>query len=92
MPRPLFVRDLLRPETRQALGAEEFARRLDVAVAYVVAMQEAAGLDIISDGEWRRLSYIGVIADICDGFQVGYDFRYANPIGRAFLLRATYNY
>ncbi len=27
-----------------------------------------------------------------DGFQVGYDFRYANPIGRAFLLRATYNY
>ena len=32
MPRPQFVRDLLRPETRQALGAEEFARRLDVAV------------------------------------------------------------
>lgn len=27
-----------------------------------------------------------------DGFQVGYDYRYANPIGRAFLLRATYNY
>src|SRR5262245_15168456 len=72
MPRPQFVRDLLRPETRQALGAEEFTRRLDIAVAYVVAMQEAAGLDIISDGEWRRLSYIGVIADICDGFEVGY--------------------
>ncbi|HMN77716.1 MAG TPA: TonB-dependent receptor [Burkholderiaceae bacterium] len=27
-----------------------------------------------------------------DNFQVGYDNRYANPIGRAFLLRATYNY
>jgi len=26
------------------------------------------------------------------GFQVGYDYRYTNPIGRAFLLRATYNY
>jgi 5-methyltetrahydropteroyltriglutamate--homocysteine methyltransferase len=35
-------------------------------------MQEAAGLDVISDGEWRRLSYIGVIADICDGFEVTY--------------------
>jgi 5-methyltetrahydropteroyltriglutamate--homocysteine methyltransferase len=35
-------------------------------------MQETAGLDIISDGEWRRLSYVGVIADICDGFEVGY--------------------
>jgi iron complex outermembrane recepter protein len=27
-----------------------------------------------------------------DGFQVGYDFRYANPIGRAFLLRGTYQF
>ena len=72
MPRPQFVRDLLRPEARQALGEEVFHRRLDAAVAYVVAMQESAGLDIISDGEWRRLSYIGVIADLCDGFEVGY--------------------
>ncbi len=72
MPRPQFVRDLLRPETRLALGEEEFTRRLDAAVAYVIAMQESAGLDVISDGEWRRLSYIGVIADICDGFEVSY--------------------
>src|SRR3954471_20034773 len=72
MPRPQFVRDLLRPETRQALGDEIFTRRLDAAVAYVVAMQEATGVDIISDGEWRRLSYIGVIADLCSGFEVGY--------------------
>jgi len=72
MPRPQFVRDLLRPETRKSLGDAEFTRRLDAAVAYVVAMQEAAGIDIISDGEWRRLSYIGVIADLCDGFEVGY--------------------
>jgi 5-methyltetrahydropteroyltriglutamate--homocysteine methyltransferase len=72
MPRPQFVRDLLRPEARRALGEAEFARRLDIAVAYVLAMQESAGLDIISDGEWRRLSYIGVIADLCDGFEVGY--------------------
>src|SRR5262245_42922704 len=72
MPRPQFVRDLLRPETRQALGEEVFTRRLDAAVAYVVAMQEATGLDVISDGEWRRLSYIGIIADLCSGFEVGY--------------------
>ncbi len=72
MPRPTFVRDLLRPEMQAQLGADEVARRMDAAVAYVVAMQETAGLDIISDGEWRRLSYIGVIADICDGFEVTY--------------------
>jgi 5-methyltetrahydropteroyltriglutamate--homocysteine methyltransferase len=72
MPRPQFVRDLLRPETRSALGDAEFHRRLDAAVGYVVVLQEATGLDVISDGEWRRLSYIGVIADLCDGFEVGY--------------------
>jgi 5-methyltetrahydropteroyltriglutamate--homocysteine methyltransferase len=66
------VRDLLRPGTRAALGEEEFTRRLDAAVGYIVAMQEAAGLDVVSDGEWRRLSYIGVIADICNGFEVTY--------------------
>ena len=71
-PRPQFVRDLLRPQTRQKLGDEELSRKLDTAVAYVIAMQEAAGLDVISDGEWRRLSYIGIVADICDGFEVGY--------------------
>ena len=26
------------------------------------------------------------------GFQVGYDYRYGNPIGRAFLLRGTYQF
>lgn len=72
MPRPQFVRDLLRPSTREALGDEEWNRRLDAAVTYVVAMQEQAGIDVISDGEWRRLSYIGVIADLCEGFEVGF--------------------
>jgi 5-methyltetrahydropteroyltriglutamate--homocysteine methyltransferase len=72
MPRPQFVRDLLRPETRAALGEEELTRRLDAAIAFVVTLQESAGIDIISDGEWRRLSYIGVIADLCEGFEVGY--------------------
>src|SRR3954454_23864678 len=72
MPRPQFVRDLLRPGTRAKLGDAEFARRLDAAVAFVVVLQDATGLDVVSDGEWRRLSYIGVIADLCDGFEVGY--------------------
>ena len=37
---------------------------------YIIALQEAAGIDIISDGEWRRRSYIGVIADIASGFEL----------------------
>jgi len=68
MPRPQFVRDLLEVGMEERLGSEEYQRRLDVACAYVVALQEAAGIDELTDGEWRRRSYLGVIADICDGF------------------------
>ena len=64
MPRPAFVRaPLALPEDSPVRRA-----RLDAAVPYVVALQEAAGLDVVSDGEWRRRSYIGVIAEIMDGF------------------------
>lgn len=63
MPRPPFVRDLLEGEPDVAA--------VDAAVAYVAAMQERAGLDVISDGEWRRHSYIAVIADLASGFERG---------------------
>ena len=41
---------------------------MDRAVRYAITLQEVAGLDLISDGEWRRHSYTNVIADIADGF------------------------
>lgn len=64
MPRPAFVRDLLaRPP-----DDPERAAHMDAAVHYVIALQEVAGIDVVSDGEWRRLSYIGIIADIAEGF------------------------
>src|SRR5258706_3012310 len=64
MPRSQLVRDLLE-EPEQAPGR---VAAMDAAVAYVLALQEAAGLDVVSDGEWRRRSYIGVIAEIMHGF------------------------
>lgn len=69
MPRSQFVRDLLAPGMRSSLSEEAFERRLDTAVAYIISLQESAGVDIISDGEWRRLSYIGIIAEIMNGFE-----------------------
>jgi len=64
MPRSAFVRALLDlPEDDPTRAAH-----MDAAVAYIVALQEAAGIDVISDGEWRRRSYIGVIAEIMHGF------------------------
>ena len=71
MPRSQFVRDLFDPAIIERLGPQRVSEEMDHAVAYVIAMQEAAGIDVISDGEWRRLSYIGVIADIVHGFERG---------------------
>jgi len=71
MPRPPFVQDLINDRPPLARGAYEVA--MDAAVRYVVALQEHAGLDVVSDGEWRRKSYIGVIAELAHGFELGYN-------------------
>lgn len=65
MPRPKLVRDLL------AADVAPDDPRMDDAVRDVVALQEQAGLDVITDGEWRRKSYIGVIAQLAHGFELG---------------------
>ena len=64
IPRPLHVRELIDKTVWDA--ADE--RAMDAAVRYVVSMQEMAGLDVVTDGEWRRRSYIGVIAELAYGF------------------------
>lgn len=68
MPRSDFVKDLIANDSR--LSKEEHKRLMDAAVGYIVALQERAGLDIITDGEWRRKSYIGVIAELAHGFEL----------------------
>ena len=47
LPRPSWVRDLI--FSRTCLSEERAAAAMDVAVRYAVALQEQAGLDIISD-------------------------------------------
>src|SRR5215217_4929235 len=68
MPRPDFVRDLI---SEEGIAPADYERRMEAAVRYVVALQEHAGLDVVTDGEWWRKSYIGVIADLAHGFDVG---------------------
>ena len=68
MPRPNFVRELVGGDVD--LPPEAYEERMAAAVRYVVALQEQAGLDVVSDGEWRRRSYIGVIAELAQGFEL----------------------
>lgn len=78
LPRPRMVRELINDPT--VGGASQSSPHdhpmnthrthlLNQAVAYAIALQQAAGVDIVSDGEWRRLSYIGIIAELASGFE-----------------------
>lgn len=69
LPRPAFVLDLI--SDRPPLPRGQYEREMQAAVRYAVAMQEHAGLDVVTDGEWWRKSYIGVIAELAHGFELG---------------------
>src|SRR5688572_26119900 len=56
LPRPQAVRDLL--HSREELSQDRFAGLLDDMVRFAIHVQELAGLDVVSDGEWRRVQYI----------------------------------
>ena len=69
MPRPQYVKDLLKAGSRTGAADAAWRRHMDDAVRLVIDMQEQAGIDIISDGEWRRETYVDVVAEIMNGFQ-----------------------
>ena len=68
LPRPRFVRDLIADDC--PLDEAEYTRLMEGAVRAAVALQETAGLDVVTDGEWWRKSYIGVIAELAHGFEL----------------------
>ncbi|HJZ57129.1 MAG TPA: hypothetical protein VKE74_19320, partial [Gemmataceae bacterium] len=67
LPRPQAVRDLL--ARRDAMPPDEFARATDDCVRFAIRLQELAGLDVVSDGEWRRTQYIGEFLRRVGGFE-----------------------
>ena len=68
LPRPRFVKDLIADDC--PFDDSEYRRLMSAAIRTAVAMQEAAGLDVVTDGEWWRKSYIGVIAELAHGFEL----------------------
>jgi 5-methyltetrahydropteroyltriglutamate--homocysteine methyltransferase len=68
LPRPHYVKDLIGDEG--ARPPEEYRRLMGAAIRSAVALQECAGLDVVTDGEWWRKSYIGVIAELAHGFEL----------------------
>lgn len=68
MPRPDYVKDLIADDC--PCSPDEYRRLMRMAIPSIVALQELAGLDVVTDGEWWRKSYIGVIAELAHGFEL----------------------
>lgn len=69
LPRPQWIRDLIEDRKTGRIDATEADNLLNDAIPLALRMQERAGLDYISDGEWRRESYVKVFADAVNGFE-----------------------
>jgi len=67
LPRPRAVRDLL--ARKHEVSADRYRRTLDDFVVFAIRLQEQAGLDVVSDGEWRRTQYIREFLDRVGGFE-----------------------
>ena len=69
LPRPQWVRDLIDDRKAGRVSEDEADALLNDAVPLAIRAQERAGLDFVSDGEWRRESYVKVFTEAVDGFK-----------------------
>ena len=70
LPRPEEMRDALKKKRKGKLSEQEFQKVSDESVRAAVALQERAGIDIITDGEMRRENFYSFIADCVDGIKL----------------------
>ena len=93
LPRPQWVLDLFQRRWDGGISEQEFQQRLDSAVVFAIQLQDMAGIDIITDGEYRRESYVKIFAqrvsgferDALDGSAILDDGNYFNPRSRKVL-------
>ena len=71
LPRPKWLLDLFVANQDGLLTDPELKSEVDKAIGFAVGMQEAADVDVVSDGEWRRIGYFEVFAQRVGGFQKG---------------------
>jgi 5-methyltetrahydropteroyltriglutamate--homocysteine methyltransferase len=68
LPRPRWVLDCVLARDAGTMSESEFRAALDPAVRFAIALQERAGIDIVSDGEWRRGAYFTGFSQAVEGF------------------------
>jgi 5-methyltetrahydropteroyltriglutamate--homocysteine methyltransferase len=69
LPRPQWLREVILDRKARELSEEDANCILDRAIESALLLQERAGLDEITDAEWRRESYVKVFAERVRGFK-----------------------
>jgi 5-methyltetrahydropteroyltriglutamate--homocysteine methyltransferase len=65
LPRPQLVCDLI--NRRSEISTERYAKLMQEMIVFAIRLQEQAGIDVVSDGEWSRVSYINAFLDPVNG-------------------------
>jgi 5-methyltetrahydropteroyltriglutamate--homocysteine methyltransferase len=68
--RPPALRQAFRRRAGNEIGEDEFARIQDDCVRAAVRMQQEVGLEVVTDGEFRRGSYWGRFVERTEGLEV----------------------
>src|SRR6266850_2210401 len=68
--RPKALREAFRAHAEQRISADEFRKSQDSAIRDVVRLQQDCGLRVITDGEFRRISYWEKFVRLTQGLEV----------------------
>src|SRR5262245_27145944 len=74
---------------RGAITPADFKRIEDRAVDDAIALQESAGLDVLTDGEMRRYAFFGHLVEALEGFDRfgGWSIRFRDGQGHDATVR-----
>ena len=87
--RPAYLVEGRRRHEAGELNDADFKRLEDRAVDEAIALQQAAGMDVITDGEQRRYAFYGHLIEAMDGFdkEGGWAIPFRNEQGEELVLR-----
>ena len=89
--RPQILRQAFRQHASQEIDDAGFKKLQDQCIREVVALQESVGLQVVTDGEFRRGSYWGRFVERTEGFSIKpASFKFRNDAGHEVEFTAPY--
>ena len=87
--RPAYLADARKQFEAGQLSAADFKAVEDQAVNEAIALQETAGIDVITDGEMRRYAFYGHLIEALEGFDKygGWAIPFRDETGEELVLK-----